>query len=254
MTNRLRTITVKSLYPLALAEGEGVGTAYEYFVKRLALSKWLLSRPLNGDILIAGLPEKYGASLDFLLLAEELGRPVLIVDERPAAIEKSKKALATAKEMGHLTAVNPTYMQVKVLSEMTEMSENFSLAISSEVLQRLPEADKGLYWNRLTELATSTAVFAPNADNPAHTNLSGLAGIHLEELRQIAGREASTNYIDMPPFPPGMTRSDDQRQQATSGTAEALAMWGLSWYARLERFFPTSIRRSQAHIVFALSR
>lgn len=33
--------SIKSLYALALAEGEGVGTAYEYFAKRLAMSRWL---------------------------------------------------------------------------------------------------------------------------------------------------------------------------------------------------------------------
>ena len=33
--------SIKTLYPLALAEGEGVGTAYEYFTKRLHLVRWL---------------------------------------------------------------------------------------------------------------------------------------------------------------------------------------------------------------------
>ena len=65
--------TIKSLYPLALAEGEGVGTAYEYFAKRLVLSSWLAKLPTVRRLIIAGLPEKYGSSLDFLLIAQEMG-------------------------------------------------------------------------------------------------------------------------------------------------------------------------------------
>lgn len=253
MTNKLKNISIKALYPLALAEGEGVGTAYEYFAKRLALGGWLPKLTISGDIIIAGLPEKYGASLDFLLLAEELKRQVIIVDERPSAIEKVKGAVAAAKGEGLLGAVEPTYMQVSALTEMNELFGRFGLALCSEVLQRLPAADRGTYWHRLMELVPYAAVFAPNADNPAHTNLSGLSGVRLDELKDIVGTAAAANYIDMPPFPPGMTRTYDQRERATSGYREAFAMWGLGWYARLERFFPTSIRRSQAHIVFALS-
>ena len=69
---RIQKRSIKSLYPLALAEGEGVGTAYEYFAKRLHLARWLKGTKPPQHILIAGLPEKYGASLDFMLLASEV--------------------------------------------------------------------------------------------------------------------------------------------------------------------------------------
>jgi hypothetical protein len=251
--NQLKTVSIKSLYPLALAEGEGVGTAYEYFAKRLALRKWLPGLTSSGDILIAGLPEKYGVSLDFLLLAEQLGRGVVVVDERPNALEKVKGALAAAQEIGLLQSVKPSYLQVADLRKMIELPGRFGFCISSEVLQRIPAMDRTDYWQQLMELAPAAAVFAPNADNPAHTNLSGVAGLHLDEMRGIVGTAATTNYIDMPPFPPGMTRTGEQREQAESGRMEAIAMWGLGWYARLERFLPKQIRRTQAHIVFALS-
>jgi hypothetical protein len=29
-------------------------------------------------------------------------------------------------------------------------------------------------------------------------------------------------------------------------------MWGLGYYARLEHFLPTAVRRKQSHIVYAL--
>jgi hypothetical protein len=58
----------------------------------------------------------------------------------------------------------------------------------------------------------------------------------------------------MPPFPPGITRSEDERARATTGLLEATAMRGLGWYAQLERFFPRSVRKAQSHIVYGLVR
>ena len=100
-------------------------------------------------------------------------------------------------------------------------------------------------------LSPAVALFAPNGENPAHTNLSGLAGLSLQQLRALIGDSGRTGYIDMPPFPPGMTRSDEQREQATSGRFEAAAMWGLGLFARAERFLPAVLRRRQSHIVYA---
>jgi hypothetical protein len=72
--------------------------------------------------------------------------------------------------------------------------------------------------------------------------------------RAESGGSQKTGYVDMPPFPPGITRTEEQREQATSGKGEAIAMWGLGYFARLERFFPCSWRRRKSHIVFALIR
>ncbi len=251
----LTSFSIKSLYALALAEGEGVGTAYEYYARRLALAAWLkrLARPAR--MLVAGLPQKYGSSLDFLLLAEELGASVTVADERPYALEKLQSSLAAAQGAGWLTAVSPTLIPVASLADLAELTSSFDLAISSEVLQRLNEADRLRYVARLGELATAVALFAPNADNPAHINLSGLEGLTLAELQSlfsISSQQLTTGYIDMPPFPPGVIRSEAQRAQATSGKLEALAMWGLGYYARMEHWLPTAVRRRQSHIVYAL--
>lgn len=252
----LKTISIKSLYVLALAEGEGVGTAYEYFAKRLVLRRWLAGQQRPSRILIAGLPEKYGSSLDFLQLAQELGAEVTVVDERPFALVKLQNSLAAAQKVGWLTAVNPQIIAVSALTNLTTAGP-FDLVISSEVLQRLKPDERIEYVKQVGRGGgTAVALFAPNGDNPAHTTISGLSGVTLSELaaysptRQLANLQ--TGYIDMPPFPPGITRSDEQREQATSGKLEAIAMWGLGLYARIERFLPQSIRRRQSHIVYAL--
>jgi len=256
----LNSISIKSLYVLALAEGEGVGTAYEYFAKRLVLAPWLKSAGRPARVLVAGLPEKYGSSLDFLQLAADLGAEVTVADERPFALQKLQSSLAAAQREGWLTAVSPTYVAAASLAALDEVTGSFDLCIASEVVQRLEPAARGPYVARLAELGTAVALFMPNGDNPAHTNISGLSGLTLAELQTLCANFQSpttplqTGYIDMPPFPPGITRSDEQREQATNGRMEALAMWGLGYYARLEKILPTAVRRRQSHIVYALAR
>jgi len=249
----LQTLSIKSLYVLALAEEEGVGTAYEYFAKRLVLGRWLKLQPKPHSLLIAGLPEKYGSSLDFLQVAQELGTAVTIIDERPFALKKLQKSLAAAQKEGWLTAVSPKLIPVQQLPDLRNISQNFDLCLASEVLQRLEAAKRADYVAHLQRLTTNIALFSPNGDNGAHTEISGLSGLSLAALRQLVGT-AVTGYIDMPPFPPGITRSDEQREQATSGKMEAVAMWGLGFYARLEHFLPTAVRQKKSHIVYTLSR
>jgi hypothetical protein len=256
--------SIKTLYPFALAEGEGVGTAYEYFTKRLLLSRWLKQQERPQHIIVAGLPEKYGASLDFLLLASEMEASITLADDRPEALAKAKDALSKSQNDGLLQNLKPEYCLVGSVDLLVEIEGRFDLALSSETLQRLAAGDRKHYISRLLQLAPQIAIFTPNNDNPAHTNISGLTGLHLDELETIVeqalllvnGHEPQlsiqTGYIDMPPFPPGITRTDDQREHATSGKGEAIAMWGLGYYAHLERWLPLSRRRNKSHIVYAL--
>jgi hypothetical protein len=264
----LANYSVKDLYALALAEGEGMGTAYEYYVKRAALDRLLTGRPKPETMLIAGLPEKYGASLDFVLLAGELGAAVTVVDERPAAIARLQGALAALAGRTDLPLRPPAALLLTDLDTLSAIAGHFDLALSSEVLQRLSPAGRQSYVSRLGTLASAAALFCPNAGNRAHNTHSGLAGLRLEEIRTLTADHrrptasslavsrqpsavVSSGYIDMPPFPPGITRSAGQREEATSGRLEALAMWGLGRYARLERYLPESLRRRQSHIVYA---
>ncbi len=248
--------SIRSLYALALAEGEGVGTAYEYFAKRLVLRRWLAKCQPVRRVLIAGLPEKYGSSLDFLLLAEEMGAAeVVIADDRQDFLDKARRSLQKAQSVGELKRLECQYVLAHDLGRARELVPGFDLCLSSEVLQRLgPQRDK--YVANIRRLAAATALFAPNGDNPHHTSISGLSGLRLKQLRALLEMAApvEAGYIDMPPFPPGITRSAQQRQRASSGGLEALSMWGLGFYARLETSFPVRWRQRHSHIVYALSR
>ncbi|MCK5921417.1 MAG: methyltransferase domain-containing protein, partial [Methylococcales bacterium] len=204
------------------------------------------------SILIAGLPQKYGSSLDFLLLSSEIGVSAEVVDDRPEAIEKLHTSLAAG---GGVSSIRKP-ARASAVSDLTTLNfpdGAFDLVICSEVLQRLPQ--KQAYITELARVGKRVALFCPNQDNGAHTEISGLSGVRLDELRGFVrglGRDFSSGYIDMPPFPPGITRSEDQRDQATSGKMEAFAMWSLGYYARLEHFLPNAIRKKKSHIVYAL--
>jgi hypothetical protein len=248
--------TIKRLYTLALTEGEGVGTAYEYYAKRLVLLPWLASGERPKRMLIAGLPEKYGESLDFLLLGAELGCQITVVDDRHQTLARLAYTVGKLERASLVSYLRPALVQTNDLTALAEVASSFDLVVSSEVLQRLEKARRAAYVDRLQELAPKGALFAPNAENESHVGLSGLSGVYLNELNDLIGRnpkfESRTAYIDMPPFPPGITRSDAQRAEASTGSMEAFAMWGLGIYAKMERFAPAVSRRKWAHIVYGL--
>jgi hypothetical protein len=250
--------SIKSLYRLALAESEGAGTAYEYYAKRSILLPWLRRFPTVQRLLIAGLPEKYGSSLDFILLAEDLGATeVVVLDDRSPALEKCRHNHARAQEQGLLGRVLSRFILVTQLARFPDDIGSFEIALSSEVLQRLSAADSQKYLDSLTNLTSGLALFAPNAANEHHAALSELKGLSLDELvLRVAKSFAvkSSGYVDMPPWPPGMTRSGAQRDRAVHGQLEGAAMWGLEQCGRLEKYFPATWRKRRSHIVDALSR
>jgi hypothetical protein len=249
--------SIRSLYPLALAEGEGVGTAYEYVAKRQVLRRWLEQRP-SGGLLVAGLPEIYGSSMDYLLIAEELKMPALVIDDRPELLDRARASLTTARDAGFLTDVQVEFHQVADLTDPTSPGQDFTWCICNEVLQRFDAAGRSRYTHRLAQSASLITLFAPNADNTSHTSVSGLSGLHLAQMQQLmaelGGADIQVGYCDMPPFPPGVSRSREQRAQAEQGRMEAAAMWGLAQYLRLESVLPIGWQRERAHIVYGLCR
>ena len=256
---KLANWSVKALYPLALAEGEGVGTAYEYVAKRLVLGRWLSDAPRPRSLLVAGLPEKYGAGLDWMVLAQEWGIRPIIVDDRPAALAHFAAAVRAAQAVGLLPGLAYDTALVSDLSALTELDGTFDLAVASEVVQRISAEKRPVYLQTIARLAARFALFLPNGDNRAHTTLSGLNGLRLAEWRILLEQRPTeeswrVGYVDLPPFPPGVTRSAEQRHQAGRGWPEALAMRGLGVYARGESFLPAALTRRYAHIIYGLGR
>lgn len=254
------THNIKSLYDINLVEGEGVGTAYEYYAKLMKLRVFINSIKRPRRILIAGLPEKYGLSMDFFLLGQMLQAEVVAIDERPEALKRARNALYTMKSRGLLDDKKVIFLKVDQLAKFDEetfLEGRFDLALSSEVFQRLDEG-QSVYISNLKSVATHFAVFVPNRGNESHANRSGLRSLYLAELLKYCqeGRSRASifdyGYIDMPPFPPGLSRSHNRREQAARSSLEAFLMKGLQTYSLFEDVLPTFVKRKMAHIVYVI--
>ena len=253
---------ITSLYTVNLVEGEGVGTAYEYYAKLRKLKRFINSIEKPKRILIAGLPEKYGLSMDFFLLGQMLQAETVVVDERPDALGKAQKALLTLISERLFDESKIIFIQADKIAEFNNQSltgGKFDLALSSEVLQRLDGA-QGIYISNLKRVAHNFAIFVPNRRNESHANLSGLNSVYLEELLQYcqAGQSGvkiyDYGYIDMPPFPPGLSRSQEKRKQVVESRLETLLMKGLEIYSLFEDMIPKFIKEKFAHIVYVMAK
>jgi nucleoside-diphosphate-sugar epimerase len=241
--------SVANLLPLALAEGEGVGTAYEYLAKWRAIRTTL---PGVRRMLIAGLPEKYGSSLDFVDLAAALDAELLVIDEREEALSKLREAMLRAQLSPR---VSFRCMAFESLADLSASS--FDIALSCEVLQRLDDDGRTRFVRNLVRVAGRVALFAPNADNGAHATRSGLKAITLGDLHGVLRASGAaierSGFVDMPPFPPGLTLSKEKRAQVKQSRFQSLALDVLGLYGRAEPVAPPTLKRRLAHIVFAVA-
>ena len=250
----LRYLPISSLYTLARAEGEGARAAYQYFVKRLALGRWLSFAGRPRRILVAGLPEAYGAGLDLLQLAAGYGARVTVADERPHALSRHFRAWQSAQRQQRLRAVEPTLVQVDSVAELSSLSPVYDLCISSHVLQKLDAPARALYTARLRQLAPAVALFAPNADNAAYRR----QGLHRHELNNLVAATAAqpgrpvpvTGYGDLLPVAPGQSTLDNQQPLTGGPSFTVSALNGLELYARVEPLVPLPIRRHRSHLVY----
>ena len=248
---RTMALSIKDLYAYALSEGEGVGTAYEYYVKRRVMAPLMGALPWGASVLVAGLPEKYGTSLDFVLAASERGARTLMVDDRAGAIERARTAIERATRDGKLPDAQVELRAIPSLSELGQLPKH-DLVLSCEVAQRLPAGERQRYIQTLRGLAPRGIVFVPNSENGSHLAISGLGGLDRRSLSQLFdGGAAEVGFVDLPPFPPGIKRSEEQRSRASSGTVEAVAMRGLEIYSMLEPVLPSVVKKRFAHIVYA---
>jgi len=210
-------MSMKRLYDLALAEGEGLGTAYEYYVK-LRLINRLLGDFEPRSILIYGLPEKYGYSMDFICYGKMNRAAVSVYEQRTEKILEHKRIL---KKLG---LPEPDYINKAIECD---------LLLSCEVAQR----DKKII--DAVQKVKKSFVFVPNADNKGHSRVSGLRGLTIIELQKMFPG-SKYGYVDMPPFPPGIRKKKK--------TSNPLLLIVLRFLGCLECFLP--FKRRYAHIVY----
>jgi hypothetical protein len=167
------------------------------------------------------------------------------VDERDDALARARAAATALDEDTRPRDVE--YRKVASFAELPRADATFSC----EVLQRLPEVRRRPFVDALLASAPRGVVFAPNSENDAHLKISGLGGFRANELAALFPGGIEIGFVDLPPFPPGITRSAAQRERAKTGLAERIAMRGLDAYCRAEAIVPRALKARFAHIVYA---
>jgi len=254
------TTDFMKLSKIAKIEGEGLGTSYEYLTKsRILLPLFETIRPKR--VLICGLPEKYGYSMDFVMLSSAFATKVFVLDERKRKITTFKSILKTVIEALNLSdeLLKKIHIEQRDLYDIPK--EEFDIALSCEVLQRFHKDKRELFVSRVRSMGKLCCLFAPNAKNISHAKISKLNGITLEELRSYFKRDEilSSGYIDCPPNPPGVSFSKEGEVSCfdLSKTELIVAKLLIVWLRIVERIF---LRRlggffgNHSHMIYVISR
>ena len=256
-SSRGNGLSIKTAYYLAKVEGEGLGTAYEYILKKKLLTKLVDTVGSPKSILVAGLPEKYGFSLDFVHFGEYVDAEVVIIDERTDKLSAFGQIMSRLKDQGFFSQLCLTTLPLSNWNEINVKDKMFDLVISCEVLQRLSIDERRAYLQRLAGIAKVSVFFVPNAENTAHAKISKLHSLKLEELTNLcvaAGYEPlDYGYVDMPPFPPGLKQKKKNGVRRKDAKLELLAEV-LNVWSVIERYLPRGIVKKQAHIVYFIGR
>lgn len=240
------------LYALALEEGEGFGTAYEYFVKIKLLFE-LLDPSSVRSILMAGLPEKYGFSLDIFLFANLCGSKILVVDTDTEKLGRAEKLIKTLAFKKMLSDSNGEFKKVNSLCDLKHLGD-FDLSVSPLMVQQLSAEERLDHIRSLLNISRSAIITAPNRGNDAHGNITGLNSISISEVKEWKTFSPAVmplikcGFLDMPPFPPGVKIKKTSADRRNSWTAIGLKF--LECWAAMEGLFPEGIKSRMAHIVY----
>jgi hypothetical protein len=189
------------LFKLAVLEGEGIGTAYEYVQKLKFISKTITEIPRS--ILIFGLPEKYGLSSDFIFFSGLVGSKLKIIDDRP---EKIKQIDTVVDFLGDIFPAlsKKTNIEVCKICDFHD-AKKYDIILSSEVLQRIDK--KAEYFRKIRENSKRAIIFLPNDKNFMHRIVSGLGHVPNKKIMQLCGSlglRVNISYLDCPPLIPGI--------------------------------------------------
>jgi len=247
MTGLLLNGLARKFYDLAVSEGEGLGTVYEYLVKYKLLSSTILKNE-KPKILIAGLPEKYGYSFDFISFCEECDSDYEIVDERTAKIDRLKQIF----EKTYSGKVSVQSYNLCALDDIYPQG-HFDWVLSCEALQRLSPGGQVQYIKSLKKIAKKVILFVPNGDNNGHQSHSGLNTVTMGALiKQLDIADSSehrdTGYIDMPPWPPGVKSNPLKGDMGMAICNISLNI--LQVISAIEPFYPQFFKLKYAHLIY----
>ena len=251
-------LSFRNAYKLALAEGEGLGTAYEYVVKQRIIKKAINKLGFPKNVLIAGLPEKYGFSLDFIYFFDAIGARLVIVDEREKKLDEFNNILYWLKSQELFVNCKLSTLRLDIIN-LHNLNKVFDFAISCEVIQRLNKTDRIIYLKNLYSLAKNLILFAPNAKNVAHAKISKLNTLYLNEIVNLCSKvnymPVDYGYIDTPPFPPGLkwSNSRSKKRKVNSIILKVLFKFLNTW-AIMEKYIPKIILKNRSHMIYFVGK
>jgi hypothetical protein len=230
-----------------------MGTAYEYFSKLRVMQAAFKDAPAPRSLLVLGLPEKHGYDLDLLLVAQQTQAALTICEDRPEILSRLRAALDALPDPSLGAQVE--LVQIDSLTDWATIEgRHFDWLISTAAVQRLPDAEIVVYLENARRYADYCLLFVPNLDNRAHLTLSGLRGLGRYQAVALCERAGasvfSSGYCDIPPFPPGLQRSSEAKENAMRSPVETLAMRVLQWWCAGERWMPGWIQKRWAHLVY----
>jgi hypothetical protein len=206
-----------------LAEGQGYGTAYEYLVKLRLLERFTRGKRIK-TVLIYGLPEKYGLSLDFFYFCQKKGYKAYLLGEK-SRTERLNQAL------DRLEMQRPREANLK----------HYDLILSSEYIQNLSNDVRKACAEKIKKMTGNAIIFVPNRENKAHAKYTGLSGLKAEGLAGLFNSD-TFGWIDAPFFPPGI-----KLKQARNSR---FLLWLLVAWSWAEWLLP--MRRKLSHICYAI--
>lgn len=234
-----------------------MGTAYEYYSKLRVIRAAFQSTRSPGSLLVLGLPEKHGYDLELLEVAQQAGASLTICDDRLEILERLQGALDVLPDPSLRERVE--LIHVKSLGDGREIEgRHFDWLISTAAVQRLPDAEIVVYIQNARRCADYGLLFIPNIGNRAHLTLSGLRGLDRAQAAALCEQAdaphgphvLSSGYCDIPPFPPGLQRSNEAKERALHSPVEILAMRVLEWWCHGETWMPRAVQKRWAHLVY----
>ncbi|MFA6217618.1 MAG: hypothetical protein WDL87_08240 [Candidatus Omnitrophota bacterium] len=245
-------------YDLARLQNEGWGTVYEYLDKHLFLKK-KISKTKIKRILIAGLPEKYGYSLDFLMLAQELGVLCTVIDDRKDRIERTKEfvtglALKNKLDLGLIKFIVSGNSIIP--HDVDDHPLKYDLVLSCEAIQRYSDPQQLEILKKLAFVSDSVFIFMPNALHSGHAR-SGLATVDIKQIsswKKELGGEYSLEYgfIDFAPWSSGITgKRNLPGVLAGCNLIQRLMAFIIELWLGLVKYMPARFCVNNSHIIYA---
>jgi len=185
----------KLLLDLTLAEHEGVGTWHEY------LSKYKIFKKLENikSVLLAGLPEEYGVASDILVFAKK-GCKITVLDDRKDRLEKF---IDVAKDFN----ISDKIKIIETDIEKFPFKKNsFDLVTNTEAIQRVKDYKK--FIKEMKRVSKKhILIFIPNAYYYSHYFITKIRTFKMKEILKNIDNIFKKDYIDMPPYPAGVSVS-----------------------------------------------